>query len=82
MLVVDGDIDASNIAELRSNIAWREGDTLHIDLHGCGFCGSDCLRLLVELCARSVDVHVWRPSRPVRRAIEVSGVDQIVTIHD
>jgi anti-anti-sigma factor len=74
-----GELDVSTADRLSSALdaARRDGVLTLLDLSAVSFMDSAGLRVLLR-SARSVDVHHWpwfivRPSRAVRRLLEVSG---------
>jgi anti-anti-sigma factor len=83
-----GEIDMSTIVVLRRELdAARAGAaTVLLDLSGVTFMDSTGLHLLLE-ASRSSAVSDWgffvvRPSRAVRRLIEVSGTADLIMVLD
>ena len=85
---VTGEIDVSTVDVLRCQLgtAREEGTTVLLDLSGVTFIDSTGLHLLLE-ASHSSAVTDWgfsvvRPSRVVRRLIEVSGAADLLMIVD
>jgi anti-sigma B factor antagonist len=88
VLEVAGEVDLSSVGELRDALA-RAAETqaarVVLDLSGVGFMDSTGLTALV-LAHRALDVPERRfavicPEGPVRRLLELAGLDRIVSVH-
>jgi anti-sigma B factor antagonist len=83
-----GEIDASTLAALRREVdaAREEATTVLIDLSGVTFIDSTGLQLLLDASRSSAvgygGFFLVRPSRVVRRLIQVSGTADLLTIVD
>lgn len=85
LIVVDGEIDASNSADFEALIRQVNGD-LRLDLRACRFMDSSGLAVLAQ--ARSLSdslghtLTLIAPSSPVLRLLEVCGMTELFTIED
>jgi anti-sigma B factor antagonist len=87
-VVVRGEIDLSTVADFAAVLdeAMREASSLVIDFSGTTFLDSTGLSVLVGAHRRlgqgRSGIVLRAPSGFVRRALTVSGVDDLVTIED
>jgi anti-sigma B factor antagonist len=84
-LVVDGQIDAHTAPELDGVLIGLPGDrSVTVDLSSVTFIDSSGLRVLVRadkrLDAGGGDLTLLRPSEPVRRLLEITGLVSALTI--
>ena len=77
---VVGDLDMATALELRSALRPDSGRPIVVDLAETTFIDSSGLNALVAACHLGTVVALRHPSAIVRRAIEVSGLDEILTI--
>jgi anti-sigma B factor antagonist len=83
-----GEVDLSTAAALRRELAAArlEADTVLLDLSEVTFIDSTGLHLLLEASQRSAvtdwSFFVVRPSKAVRRLIELSGTADLITVGD
>lgn len=83
-----GELDLANADELRKalvNAAAREPERLVVDLSEVEFMDSTALGVLVEARARLADARALLLAGPgieTRRALEVSGLDRHLTVHE
>jgi anti-sigma B factor antagonist len=86
-LTVSGEIDASTASRVVGAIAALGGSVVELDLSSVSFIDSSGLRMLIEL-NDAISAHdggtltVVRPSPPVRRLFEISGVESYLSIVD
>jgi anti-anti-sigma factor len=87
--VLIGEVDLARRDELDAiidKVEMSDAAYVVVDLAEVSFLDSTGLRMLVLLSvmtsAREGRVHVLRPQRPVRRALQISGVEQLVDIVD
>ncbi len=73
MLVVTGEIDASNAALVAQAIDGLEADR-RIDLQGCSFLDSTGLSVLIRARQADGGLVLVAPSAAVSRLLEISGV--------
>lgn len=80
IIEVAGELDLSNVDALAGCLSvFGAGDRIVLDLSNLEFIDSQGISVLVHTCARGV--HVTCRVRPgaVRRALEVCGLDAILT---
>ena len=77
---VIGDLDMATAAELHSALSPDSGRPIVVDLAETTFMDSSGLNALVGAHHSGSVVVLRNPSPVVRRAIDVSGLDQILTI--
>ena len=80
-----GELDLSNVAPVRNVIddaCGEERPRLVFDLSQLRFMDSSGLGLLIDAAKRSEQIEVSRPSPPVRRLIEISGLEEILPMRD
>jgi anti-anti-sigma factor len=83
-----GELDLHNSAEVREAlraVTTEEPVVLVVDLAAVEFVDSTALGVLIEARARLADRRSFRLAAPglqVRRALEVSGLDRHLTVHD
>ena len=77
---VVGDLDMATALELRNALRPGNGRPIVVDLAETTFVDSSGLNALVAACHHGTVVALRHPSPIVRRAIEVSGLDEILTI--
>jgi anti-sigma B factor antagonist len=88
VLAVRGEIDLSNAEQLRTAVVGQAlpGRRLVLDLTDVRFMGSPGVTILVEAYRRlDHDRHALvlrRPSPAVRRILEITAIDRLVTIDD
>jgi anti-anti-sigma factor len=78
---LEGEVDVSNSSRLRDELTAAVSNSAHgllIDLSELEFLDSSCVQMLYELAERLGDRQqrlavVLPPSRPTRRAIELTG---------
>ena len=75
-----GDLDMATALELRSALRPDSGRPIVIDLADTTFIDSSGLNALVAACHHGTVMALRHPSPTVRRAIEISGLDEILTI--
>lgn len=87
LLHVTGEVDMETEPLLRENLAMAlaaEPAALVLDLTGVTFFASAGLHVLVDLqhdmTARSLEMRVVADSRIVLRPLQITGVDQLVTV--
>ena len=84
IVTADGEIDLSNVGELRSAVTEAaEGcELLRLDLSGVEFIDSTGLGGLLELRstlrARSVTLEIVAGDGPVRQAVEITGLAELL----
>ncbi len=75
---VVGEIDAHSASALAAALEESTADTIVVDLSGITFMDSSGLRVLLALAERSTTggplLQIARPSRPIMRLFEVSGL--------
>lgn len=86
VLEVAGEIDLSNATQLHAAFAHVLRDEpafLVVDLSRVTFLGSAGLNLLIATNDRMGEgrMRVVAPSTPARRAIELSGMDQVLSVY-
>jgi anti-sigma B factor antagonist len=78
-LVVAGEIDAHSCTSLDAAIVEIDGGDVSLELSGVTFIDSSGLRILVDhhfrLAETGDTLAIVRPSRPVRRLLEIAGLD-------
>jgi len=87
---VDGEIDASNTAEIAERLRAllsNRSEALVVDLSGTSYLDSAAINLFFELGAdllqRQQRLHLVVPSSsPIARAIEITGLDAAVPVHE
>jgi anti-sigma B factor antagonist len=82
-LIVSGDLDMSNADTLKEKVASLTADRpeqLIIDFSGLRFIDSAGIAVLVDAASKVGRVHLRRPSPPVRRVIEITGLEAIITV--
>ena len=77
---VVGDLDMATALELRSALRPDNRRPIVIDLAETTFIDSSGLNALVAACHHGTVIALRHPSPTVRRAIEISGLDEILTI--
>ena len=83
-----GELDLYNAEEIKSAVreaGARKPDRLVIDLAEVGFVDSTVLAVLIDARRRQLGhgtFHLAAPSREVRRALGVSGLDRHLAVHD
>jgi anti-anti-sigma factor len=88
VLRLQGELDLYNAHEVRQALADASGETperLIVDLEAVEFVDSTALGVLVEGRARLVNRRAFMlaaPGAETRRALEVSGLDRHLTVHD
>lgn len=85
VLHVTGELDLDSCPVLRRAIqAHLVGGNRRItlELSGVSFCDSSCVHCLVDPCRDGVEVVVRRPSKAVRRVLELLGVVDLLTVED
>jgi anti-anti-sigma factor len=88
LITLSGEADLTNAAELSELITGQlSEETLHltIDTSGLTFADTAAVRILV-LAARTLrqrggDLVLLRPQRTLVRVMEITGTDQMFTIH-
>jgi anti-sigma B factor antagonist len=87
LIHVKGEVDMAAEASLRRHIDEAMADepaAVVLDLTGVTFFASAGLHILVDLqhdaTARGVTLHVVADSRIVLRPMEITGVDQLITV--
>ena len=84
IVTADGEIDLSNVGELRSAVtdAVEDCDRLRLDLSGIEFIDSTGLGGLLELRsmlrARNVTLEIVAGDGPVRQAVEITGLAELL----
>src|SRR5215217_9764621 len=84
IVTADGEIDISNVGDLRSAVteAAEDCDRLRLDLTGIDFIDSTGLGGLLELRstlrARSVTLEIVAGDGPVRQAVEITGLGELL----
>jgi stage II sporulation protein AA (anti-sigma F factor antagonist) len=81
VIVVAGEVDLSNagrLTETLDNAASSNPRALVLDLGGVTFIDSSGLHALLGASGRVPSVRIRRPSRQVRRLLEVAGLDQVL----
>lgn len=84
-ITVAGELDLSNVEELRTQVdavLASSPRSAVFDLSGLEFVDSSGLGLLIDAAQRAGQVTVRRPSRPVRRLIEISGLTEILPMEE
>lgn len=84
-LIVDGDLDLANAGEFRlavDDAHAQHRDELVIDMRRCTLCGSSCLAVIVHALRLEMTVIVRHPTPVVLKALEIAGLDELVTIDD
>jgi anti-sigma B factor antagonist len=86
-IAVQGDLDISTVADLKSIIADALGpapERVVVDLRAVTFIDSSGLRCLIEAKARAeidrLDLEVLRPPPPIDRTFELCGLDEIFPV--
>lgn len=88
VLVVNGDIDAETADSLRSVVLGIVASTgrVELDLHGVPFMDSSGLHVLAEaatlLRRTGGSVAIHRPSERVLRLLTLTGMDEVVRLHE
>ena len=83
-----GEIDVSTVGLLRevllNEIKAGEGTWVQVDLSGVSFMDSTGLGVLIaahrRLTATGGKLTIHKPSRPVLRVLQVSGLDRLLTV--
>ena len=84
IVTASGEIDLSNVGELRSAAtdAAEDCDRLRLDLSGIEFIDSTGLGCLLELRstlrARNVTLEIVAGEGPVRQAVEITGLAELL----
>jgi anti-anti-sigma factor len=88
-LVLEGDLDLSQVALLEKaveEVPEGIGEKLVFDLTGLRFMDSSGLRAMLtaqrELLRRGVEISLLNPAPIIRRVLEVTQTDRILTIVD
>lgn len=84
-ITASGEIDAHTAPSLSSAID-AAGNDVSLDLAGVEFVDSSGLRVLIDAHQRLADaggsLTIVSPSEPVRRLLEISGVDSYLNVTD
>jgi anti-anti-sigma factor len=75
-----GDLDMATAAELRAALHPDSGRPMIVDLAETTFMDSSGLNALVAAWHLGIIVAVRHPSPIIRQAIEISGLDRVLTI--
>jgi anti-sigma B factor antagonist len=84
IVTADGEIDLSNVGDLRAAAteACEDCDRLRLDLSGIEFIDSTGLGGLLELRsmlrARNVTLEIVAGDGPVRQAVEITGLGELL----
>jgi anti-sigma B factor antagonist len=81
LITVEGELDSSNVASLEATIASVTAERpaqLVFDLSGLRFMDSAGISALIGAAAKADAVHLRRPSAPVTRVIELTGLSRIL----
>lgn len=76
-----GEVDLDGAPKLREAID-ASGGPLRIDMSEVIFLDSSGLNCIARAVAAQRDVTLLSPTRPVRRVLEITHVDELVTIID
>ncbi|HEX5584209.1 STAS domain-containing protein [Gaiella sp.] len=85
-VVVRGDLDLATVDALRSTLedAHAASKDVAVDLHACTFLDSSALKAIADAGRRAgeagVGFVVMKPSPQAARVLEISGLNEIVTI--
>lgn len=80
-----GDFDLANQQLIRDAIGAAVGhgsSEITIDMAGVSFCDASSMGVLVEATRLDLDVTVRRPSPPAARVLQLTHVDELVTVTD
>jgi anti-anti-sigma factor len=81
LITVVGELDSSNVASLEASIAsvtTERPAQLVFDLSGLRFMDSAGISALIGAAAKADAVRLRRPSPPVTRVIELTGLSRIL----
>jgi anti-anti-sigma factor len=81
LITVEGELDSSNVASLEATIASVTAvrpAQLVFDLSGLRFMDSAGISALIGAAAKADAVRLRRPSPPVTRVIELTGLSRIL----
>ena len=82
-ITVSGELDITNVAELKVAIEWFARDEPHqviLDLSGLRFIDSSGIGLLVYAAERVPSIQPREPSAVVRRLVELTGLTAVLTV--
>lgn len=85
ILVLSGEVDLAVKAQLRQAIddAHAQGvKALRVDMHRCEFIDSTTVGQLIHALRLGMTVVLIRPSRTVRRVLDVSGASLLIDVED
>jgi anti-sigma B factor antagonist len=83
-----GELDLYNAAQVRTALAAASGEAperIVVDLEEVEFIDSTALGILIETRSRLVDTGglvLAAPGLETRRALQISGLDKLFTVHD
>ncbi|HEX6395013.1 MAG TPA: STAS domain-containing protein [Acidimicrobiales bacterium] len=83
VITVGGELDASNIDRLRSEVDSQlasRPETLKFDLSGITFMDTSAIALLISTTKTGVPVRILAPSVPVRTVIEMTGLADVLVM--
>ncbi len=85
LLVLRGEIDLTSVVGLRTAVAelpTQLPDRVAVDMSGVTFMDSTGLGWLAALARTGCAVHLLGTPDPIRKVLEITGVDAIVTLVD
>ena len=80
-VTVVGEVDLYSAPEL-DRALHESTQRLVVDLTDCGFIDSTALGVLVAAQARTGRLDLIAPGLEVRRTLEITGLDRILTVHE
>ena len=83
VIELSGEIDMSNVDELRAKIepvVAKRPQPVVFDLRDLAFMDSSGIALLLQITARAESVRLRRPSALLRRMIEATGLADVLVI--
>lgn len=84
LVIVSGEVDAHTAPTLEAHLAAEPVDRpIRLDLSAVTFMDSSGLRVLIDAHHRAADGHgvvLVRPSRPVVRLLEISGLTEHLSV--
>lgn len=82
VVAAHGDVDIDSLGPLQDELgsAAAAHRTVILDASGITFCDSSFLNLLLHI-HRVTTLRIAAPSEPVRRLLEVTGVDRVMNLH-
>ncbi|WP_328584452.1 STAS domain-containing protein [Streptomyces sp. NBC_00370] len=82
VIAAHGDVDIDSLGPLQDELgsAAASHRTVILDASDITFCDSSFLNLLLHI-HQATTLRIAAPSEPVRRLLEVTGVDRVMNLH-